>query len=67
MALILLIEDNEDLSNALEEVLSFHEFRVMRAVNGAQGLDMVQRHKPNLVISDINMPIMNGLELRRKI
>jgi DNA-binding response OmpR family regulator len=62
MALILLIEDNEDLSNALEEVLSFHEFKVMRAANGAQGLDMAQKYLPDLVISDINMPIMNGFE-----
>jgi len=60
--LILIVEDNYDLRNFLLHTLKT-DFRVMGAENGKEGFDLARKYTPELVISDIMMPVMDGLEL----
>ena len=60
---ILYVEDNIDI---LEEIIFFlgHYFtEVYTAKDGKEGLDKFKEHKPDIVVTDIQMPIMNGIEL----
>ena len=63
--LILLVEDNHDLRFYLKDNLK-QSFRVIEANNGRDGWQKALALHPKLVISDINMPEMNGLELCKK-
>lgn len=60
--LILIVEDNYDLRNFLLQSMKT-DFRVMGAENGKDGFDMAKKYTPDLIISDIMMPVMDGLEL----
>ena len=62
-ARILLIEDKAGLLNTLKSLLELHDYSVITARNGEEGLAMAIRHLPDLVISDIYMPVINGYEL----
>ncbi|WP_448698303.1 two-component regulator propeller domain-containing protein [Mucilaginibacter sp. AW1-3] len=63
---ILLVEDNDDFRNYLKENLEKH-YRVTEAVNGKEGWQKVLSGHPDLVISDVSMPVMDGMALCRKI
>lgn len=60
--LILIVEDNFDLRTFLLQSIKT-EFRVMGAENGKEGLELAKKYTPDLVVSDIMMPVMDGLEL----
>lgn len=60
---ILLIEDKPGLSDALKSLLELHQYTVTVATNGEEGLRAARRLLPDLVISDIYMPVLNGLDL----
>lgn len=63
---LLVIEDNQELRSFIKE--SFHDqYRVLQAANGADGLDVALAHMPDLIISDVMMPEMDGLELCRRV
>lgn len=64
--LILLVEDNDDLRFYLKDNLK-HNFKIVEAVNGKDGWQKALALQPNLIVSDISMPEMTGLELCRKI
>ncbi len=59
---ILLVEDNEELRNYLKEQLE-DNYKIETAKDGLQGLKKVKRTAPDIVISDVMMPEMDGLEL----
>ena len=59
---ILVVEDNVDIINYISEVLS-DRYTVVPAYNGAEGLEKARRLQPDMIISDIMMPEMDGLEL----
>ena len=63
---VLLVEDNEDFRFYLKDNLK-HRYSVIEAVNGKEGWEKVKNLQPDLVVSDIMMPAMNGLELSKKI
>ncbi len=65
-ALILLVEDNADLRSYLREELE-QDYRVVEAPNGKSALHLTKRHRPDIIISDIMMPEMDGLEFCRAI
>ena len=67
MARILIIEDDPLMSRMYQKIFSFEGYEVDLADNGADGLEKVRSQKPNLVLLDIMMPKMNGLEVLSKL
>lgn len=63
---ILVVEDNPDLRKFLTQQLGEY-FHVLQAGDGVEGLDMARNNNPDLVISDVMMPKMNGLEMCRQL
>lgn len=63
---IMIVEDNEDIRFYLKDNLKAH-YRVEEAVNGKEGWEKIKQLNPDLVVSDIMMPVMDGIELARKI
>jgi len=64
---ILIIEDDEDFLYIVEKRLSVEGFSVVTAQNGQDGMLAAQRSKPDLILSDILMPQMDGVMMARKI
>lgn len=60
---ILLIEDKPGLSETLQSLLELHHYDVITAVNGDEGVRLARGHRPDLIISDIYMPVLNGYEM----
>lgn len=58
--LILIIEDNEDISNGIAEILELEGYRVVCANNGITGMKMAGECNPDMILSDISMPGMDG-------
>lgn len=59
---LLIVDDNDDIRHYLRVVLH-NRFHILEAANGEEGLRQAREHVPALIISDIMMPVMNGLEL----
>jgi signal transduction histidine kinase len=59
---VLIVEDNGDMRKLLTDLLS-SEFRVRTARNGVEGLEEIRARQPDVVISDVMMPLMTGIEL----
>ena len=64
MAVILLIDDHPEVRSGLRRLLQSHGHRVIEADNGAAALDLLLRAVPDLIVSDVQMPVMNGCEFR---
>lgn len=65
-AIILIVEDNEDLTAFMASLLQ-EKYSVLLAGDGAEGYKMAQEHIPDLIITDVMMPGMDGYELSKKI
>ena len=63
---VLVIDDNVELLGFISEMLK-DSFEVITAVNGDEGLEKIENHIPDLIISDVMMPGINGLDLCRKL
>lgn len=63
---ILIVEDNVDMQKQIRKLL-VEEYQIIVASNGQQGFDMASAIFPDLVISDVMMPVMNGFELCKKL
>jgi YesN/AraC family two-component response regulator len=63
---LLLVEDNEDFRFYLKDNLKF-QYKIIEASNGKSGLKQALEHIPDLIVSDVMMPEMNGIDLCRKI
>lgn len=64
---ILIVDDNSDDRRILRYVLQTHGHDVMEAVNGRAGLQAAAAHKPDLIISDVLMPVMDGFQFLRNL
>lgn len=60
---VLLVEDAPFLCHALARLLRLHGFEVMEANNGREALDRVHDFRPDLIVTDLMMPVMDGVEL----
>jgi len=67
MKKILVIEDEKIIRNLIKKKLISNGFEVEIAENGKIGLELMEKNKYDLVLMDIHMPIMNGLEATKKI
>ena len=64
---ILIIDDDPDILDLIENILSMEAYEVYRAGNGIQALEIFQSQNVDLVITDLNMPGMGGLEVLSRI
>lgn len=60
MATILIVEDDEELQDILEMMLTRHGHEVYRSPNGVDALYQAKRHKPDLIVLDLMMPLAAG-------
>lgn len=67
MATILVVDDERPLRNLLAQVFADSGHRVLLAVNGRQALDLLRSQRPDLVLADVMMPEINGVELCQRI
>lgn len=64
---ILIIEDNEQNMYLETFILEKYGYRVLQAYNGKDGLDLACKEEPDLVLLDIQLPIMDGYEVANKL
>ena len=64
---VLIIEDEVDLREALATALSYEDLTVLTAENGEIGLAMALREKPNAILLDVMMPKMDGLTVLKNL
>ena len=60
MALVLVVEDEFGITELLDAVLTEEGHRVLTAMNGKQGLEMLAAERPDLIFTDYMMPVMDG-------
>ena len=65
MKKILLIEDNQDVRENTAEILELANYQVVTAENGKIGIEKAQEFKPDIVLCDIMMPLMDGFQVLR--
>lgn len=64
---ILIVEDNPLNMRLLEMVLRAKNYTLLKATDGEEALDIAMRERPDLIIMDMQLPKMNGLEVTRKL
>lgn len=64
---ILVVDDNELSRLLLHDILSQDGFIVLDAENGAEGVKTAWEERPDLILMDLQMPVMNGLEAGRRL
>lgn len=64
---ILFVDDEADMVSTVETRLKWSDFDVVTASNGKEGLDKAVTEKPNLILLDTAMPVMNGYEMLERL
>ncbi len=67
MSTILYVEDNEDNVYMLVRRLRRHGFEVIVARDGAQGIEAARRERPDVVLMDLSLPVLDGWEATRRL
>jgi len=67
MACILVVDDEPPIRRLLRNTLTVQDYRVAEAATAAEALDSLQRDKPDLIILDLGLPDVDGMDLIRKI
>jgi two-component system cell cycle response regulator DivK len=62
---ILVVEDNQLSSKLLKQLLTAHGYEVSESLEGLQALDLARAEQPDLILMDIRLPDINGLEVTR--
>ncbi len=62
---ILLVEDNDNNRKLIKEVLDYYGYEIIEAANGEEGIKMARKYLPDLIMMDIQMPVMDGLTAAR--
>ena len=64
---ILIVEDNELNMKLFRDLLKAHEYETLETRDGTEALEMAREHKPDLILMDIQLPGVSGLEVTRQI
>ena len=64
---ILIIEDEQTVRESLAELLELYGYQIRIAVNGSDGVKKVEEKSPDLIICDVMMPVMDGIEFSMRI
>ena len=67
MALVLVVEDEKDLRNLLSDILIFAGYDVIEAKDGGAGLEKAWSERPDVILLDVMMPVMDGFDLLTKL
>jgi len=62
MSTILIVEDNEKNMKLVRDILQFKGYRTIEASTGNEGLALARQHQPDLILMDIQLPDINGIE-----
>ena len=65
--LILHVEDNQYNRKIIRDLLSKHSYEIMEAHNGEAALDALTRRRPDLILMDVQLPKLSGLEVTRRV
>ncbi|NIP44930.1 MAG: response regulator [Gammaproteobacteria bacterium] len=60
--LILIVEDNENNMKLVRDLLGYHGYRTLEAVTGEEGVALAREHLPALILMDIQLPGIDGIE-----
>jgi len=66
MAKILIIDDERSIRNTLRDILEYEKFKIEEAENGLIGVDLIRNNKYDVILCDIKMPEMDGMEVLEK-
>lgn len=64
---ILLVEDQEDNRRIARDLLASVGYEILEATNGEEGVAMAAAHRPDLILMDIQLPVLDGYEATRRI
>jgi len=64
---VLIVDDSPSIRQVVKMQLTMSGYTVMEAIDGSDALERVQGHKIDLIISDVNMPVMDGLTFVKKL
>ena len=64
---VLLVEDFEDSRFSLSKLLQIEGYEVMEAGDGAQAIDLARKNRPDLILMDLTLPILDGISATREI
>jgi CheY-like chemotaxis protein len=66
-ALVMIVDDHAIIRRMVRAVFEAENWEVLDAANGAEGIQIAQEVKPGLIILDLSMPVMNGLDAAREL
>jgi CheY-like chemotaxis protein len=64
---VLLVEDFEDSRFSLSKLLQIEGYEVVEAVNGAEAIDLARSSRPDLILMDLTLPVIDGISAARQI
>lgn len=64
---VLIVEDEQLLNEAYARVLSAANISLLRAYNGKEALDVLKSEKPDIILLDLRMPVMDGIEFLKQL
>ena len=64
---VLIVEDEQLLNEAYARVLSTANISLMRAYNGKEALEMLKKQTPDIILLDLRMPVMNGIDFLKEL
>ena len=64
---ILVVEDQEDNRRILRDLLTSAAYEMIEAVTGEEGVTLAEQHRPDLILMDIQLPVLDGYEATRRI
>ena len=64
---VLIAEDSSVIQNLTRKILEFQNFQIVAAKNGEQVLQLLDKERVDVILLDINMPVMDGMECARRV